>query len=61
MKYIANYENTTGYGETLEDAFDDLEEAYGGVPKDEVNFYEITPLKVEFKIIKKAKPVKVTR
>lgn len=60
--FIATYYSYSGFGETLEEALEDLKNInrYDPSDRDCINFYEATKIDVEFTIVIKEKPVKVT-
>jgi hypothetical protein len=60
MKYIAVDGNGQhGIGNSLEEAFDDYRHYIGSGDNEDLTVYECVPIEVEFKIVKKTKPVKV--
>ena len=61
MKYIATFNGAFGYGNSLQETFDDLEDQYGTVDRADVKFFEVSPIDVEFKIVEKTKPVKINK
>ena len=62
MKYAAQYNENTGFGFTLEEAYDVLCDLCGyEADRDETAFYEVTKIQVEFKITKKETPIKVKK
>ncbi len=54
-------EGAYGRGITMEEALSNLESQVGDVDKDDVQFYEVTPIEVEFKIVKKEVVSKITK
>lgn len=59
--FIAVYEGYCGSGNTLEKAYEDLcrEASEAKDDRESCLFYEATTIDVEFKIIKKSKPVEI--
>jgi predicted RNase H-like HicB family nuclease len=62
--FIATYTEYHGCGETLEEAFENLSDNTGGdsmSEKDNIEYFEGTPIEVEYKIIKKDVVSKITK
>ena len=60
MQYMAVFDEYRGSGDSLEEAHQNLLDANSdaGYEPDNIAFYEVTPIQVEYKIVKKTTTVK---